>query len=149
MVAQSQQGVALQATHSNTGNYAELGTAGAAIKGTGTNGNAIEAHGDIYVTGAYKGNLGPKGAAPFPRPAYDSGWVNIPEGAYITLDTEMPPPTYNNNNFLIKLRARSDWEIDPTDVNGAYCWIETDNKITIHNDRGAVSQIRVWIWYVQ
>jgi hypothetical protein len=110
MFAQSQQGVGLSAVHSDSGNYAHIGTAAAAIKATGTNGNAIEAYGDVYVEGAYKGNLGPNGAAPFPKPAYDSGWVSVPANTYIDLDTKLPPPTYSNDNFFIKLRARLNYE---------------------------------------
>lgn len=34
-------------------------------------------NGDLYVTGAVRGGLGPNGGAPFPRPAYDSGWVAL------------------------------------------------------------------------
>ena len=41
-------------------------------------GAAIHSDGDLYVTGAYRGDLGAIGGAPFPRPAWDSGWHNIP-----------------------------------------------------------------------
>ena len=37
--------------------------------------------GDLEVTdGAFRGNIGPNDGAPFPRPAYDSGWVSIAVG---------------------------------------------------------------------
>jgi len=42
-------------------------------------GPAIYSEGDLFVTGAFRGNL-PNGGAPFPRPAYDSGWQPIAQG---------------------------------------------------------------------
>jgi hypothetical protein len=150
MFAQSQQGVALSATHSNTGNYAHIGTADAAVKATGTNGNAIEAHGDLYVDGAYKGGIGPNGAAPFPRPAYDSGWVSVPAGTYIDLDTGLAPPTYSNDNFFIVLRARLNYEWQPVNIGtNSNLVILTDNKIRVLNDTGVTWQIKLWVWYVK
>ena len=41
---------------------------------------------DLIVEGAYKGNIGPNNGAPFPRPAYDSGWVSINQDQTITLN---------------------------------------------------------------
>lgn len=43
-------------------------------------GPAIKADGDLVVKGAYRGDIGPNGGAPFPRPAYDSGWQSIAQG---------------------------------------------------------------------
>lgn len=40
----------------------------------------VKADGDLVVSGAYRGNIGPNGGAPFPRPAYDSGWVSMEPG---------------------------------------------------------------------
>jgi len=147
MFAQSQQGVALSATHSDTGNYAHIGTSYAAITATGTNGNAIEAHGDLYVTGAHKGGIGPNGGAPFPRPAYDSGWVNISGNGTVLLDTGLPPPLYSNDNFLINLRGKmNNWEFVP--FAGLQAEIESDNKIEIYNSISAACQFRLQVWYV-
>jgi hypothetical protein len=39
----------------------------------------LTVNGDLSITGgAFRGDLGPTGGAPFPRPAYDSGWLYIP-----------------------------------------------------------------------
>ena len=50
---------------------------------------SLTVNGDIVITnatGAYRGNIGPNHGAPFPRPAYDSGWTNIPcPPNYITI----------------------------------------------------------------
>ncbi len=43
-------------------------------------GPAIYSEGDLLVTGAFRGNIGPNGGAPFPRPAYDSGWQSMAQG---------------------------------------------------------------------
>jgi hypothetical protein len=45
----------------------------------------LEVNGDLVVTGAVRGNLGPNNGAPFPRPAYDSDWITIASGETITL----------------------------------------------------------------
>jgi hypothetical protein len=147
MFAQSQHGVGLSAVHSDTGNYAHIGTSYAALSATGTNGNAIEAHGDLYVTGAHKGGIGPNGGAPFPRPAYDSGWVNISGNGTVLLDTGLPPPLYSNDNFLINLRGKmNNWEFVP--FAGLQAEIESDNKIEIYNSISAACQFRLQVWYV-
>lgn len=47
---------------------------------------AIRAEGDLMVTGgAFRGDISPGGGAPFPRPAWDSGWVPINPGQNIVL----------------------------------------------------------------
>lgn len=43
----------------------------------GGNNFAVKAEGDLVVTGAYRGDIGPNDGAPFPRPAYDSYWRSI------------------------------------------------------------------------
>jgi len=52
---------------------------GNGVHGISANGSAIYSEGDLYVTGAFRGDLGGTGA-PFPRPAYDSGWQSIAQG---------------------------------------------------------------------
>ena len=43
-------------------------------------GPAVFSDGDLYVSGAILGSIGPNDGAPFPRPAYDSGWVALAKG---------------------------------------------------------------------
>jgi len=39
---------------------------------------AVVTSGDVVINdGALRGNIGPNSGAPFPRPAYDSGWVDV------------------------------------------------------------------------
>jgi len=40
----------------------------------------LDVDGDLELTGAYKGHIGPNNGAPFPRPAYDSGFQTIGQG---------------------------------------------------------------------
>jgi hypothetical protein len=53
--------------------------------GTNSPGARLEVNGDLKVTGAYKGNIGPNNGAPFPRPAYDSGWIDGIFMDYVTI----------------------------------------------------------------
>jgi hypothetical protein len=43
----------------------------------GAGGLAIVSEGDLFITGAFKGDIGPNGGASFPRPGYDSGWQSF------------------------------------------------------------------------
>ncbi|NLH16895.1 MAG: LamG domain-containing protein [Phycisphaerae bacterium] len=46
----------------------------------------LEVKGDLRVSGGMRGvNLGPNNGSPFPRPAYDSGWIVVPVGDNLTL----------------------------------------------------------------
>ena len=47
---------------------------------------AVHCEGDLVVTGEYRGKIGPNEGAPFPRPAYDSGWQAVEQGKTITLE---------------------------------------------------------------
>jgi hypothetical protein len=56
--------------------------------GTRTPGAKLGVNGDLKVTGAYKGDISSSSGsdgAPFPRPAYDSGWQTINPGETIEL----------------------------------------------------------------
>jgi hypothetical protein len=65
-----------------------VGTSKVFITATGNsyfNGGNVAIDGDLTVSGAYKGDIGPNNGAPFPRPAYNSGWVAIAQDSTITL----------------------------------------------------------------
>jgi len=52
---------------------------------------AVSATGDLVVNdGAFHGNVGPNGGAPFPRPAYDSGWVEVDRRGSLILEPALP-----------------------------------------------------------
>ena len=71
-------------------------------------GPAVEARGDLVVTGAYRGNIGPNGGAPFPRPAYDSGWFVLERGTITVLTHNLGGSV---DNYVVDLSARwfADW----------------------------------------
>ena len=124
---------------------------GGGVYGSNTGGGpAVYSNGDLYVTGAYRGGIG-NGGAPFPKPAYDSGWqVCYGAGGEITLNTELPPPTYGNNAFFVHLRTRNgqnDMEEAPWHV-GIWYRILTDNRILVHNDNAYGTYVRIQIWYI-
>jgi len=51
---------------------------------------AVVTGGDVVINdGALRGNIGPNNGAPFPRPAYDSGWVDAPQGGYSLLHHDL------------------------------------------------------------
>jgi hypothetical protein len=63
--------------------------------------------GDLYVEGQYHGNIG-QGGAPFPRPAFDSGWIEASEGAIFTLGVSqyLPASTYDRDHFVVDVMTK-------------------------------------------
>ena len=55
------------------------------------------------VTGAYRGEIGPNNGAPFPRPAYDSGWVPLDPAEYLELDHNIGGDV---SNYVIDLQFK-------------------------------------------
>jgi hypothetical protein len=51
------------------------------VRGDATVSGNETVEGDLTVSGAFVGNIGPFHGAPFPRPAYDSGWYEHPPAA--------------------------------------------------------------------
>jgi hypothetical protein len=125
----------------------------------GTNngaGPAVKAEGDLVVTGAYRGDIGPNGGAPFPRPAYDSGWVDINPGQWITFTHNLGG---NPDNYVVELLQQEipgyAWGInnrgigtDTWDGIGA-CWGRLTNaQIEVYraSDDYAADKVRIRIW---
>ena len=69
-------------------------------------GVAIFSEGDLHVTGAFRGDIGPAGGAPFPRPAYDSGWQPIWQNDVITLTHGLGG---NPDNYVVDLQFLDSW----------------------------------------
>jgi hypothetical protein len=120
----------------------------------------LDVNGDLKVTGAYKGNItsssGTDGA-PFPRPAYNSGWRAINKDQALTLTHSIGS---DPDNFVVDLQFASMNGPGRHQVNyggleggagnryGAY-WKElTNNQITVyrHLNDASVDSIRVRIW---
>jgi len=144
----------------------DSGHAGVHGRNTGS-GPAVFAEGSLYVTGPFLGNVGQNAGAPFPRPAYDSGWQQLPDGwASIELDPGLPVGQYNNRNFVIDMQTRSssglttNWGIGGSDeafdhpdwlfTRGVWYVILTDNRIRVvnglHEDYVKTVRVRIWVY---
>ncbi len=85
--------------------------------GTGSPGAKLEVDGDLKVTGAYKGNISSSSGsdgAPFPRPAYDSGWVAVAQNSFLSLTHNIGG---NLDNYVVDLQLESDPLFLPYGVN--------------------------------
>ncbi len=131
--------------------------------GTTNPGEKLEIAGNLMVTGAYKGNISSSSGsdgAPFPRPAYDSGWVAITAGgAGITLthniggnvdnyvvDVQFKSSLYGINNFFYG--GDQFWGGQAMVNRGAIYRDLGTNTIRIQrkSDDNGIEQIRVRIW---
>ncbi len=89
---------------------ATAGVVGAASRGPGLHGRgtvAVLAEGDIDARGALRGRIGSSrgsDGAPFPRPAFDSGWISIADGSTTTLTHDIGGDA---EDYVIDLRFRS------------------------------------------
>jgi hypothetical protein len=136
---------------------------GIGVRGESISGTAVNAEGDLYVTGAYRGNISSSSGsdgAPFPRPAYDSGWFSI--------DKDLNVRTLTHNigkdvdNYVVDMQFKHITADNPGisnkgiggDTTGAlyygFYWRDlTAYSITVQ--RGASEAwgglIRVRIWY--
>ena len=155
----------------DAGVYGANNGAGPAIKAAGrleVTGETI-AEGDVKVSGAFKGNIG-NGGAPFPRPAFESSWVqifdtgdNTSSGATIGVGLYLPPEQYSRDNFVVDLQCKctSQAEDDsycncPGYEGGGDTFKGIRYKILSNNDvaivrgwdvPGSYSKARIRVWY--
>lgn len=120
----------------------------------------LEVNGDLKVTGAYKGDIGPNNGAPFPRPAYDSGLVTIAQGTSVTFTHDIGG---NVDNYVVDMqfyvlsgaatygihnRGLGTSEFDSSTFVGAY-WrslTTSDIVVTREADDYYVREVRIRIW---
>lgn len=125
-------------------------------------GPAIYSEGDLYITGKSYGDVGPSEGGPFPRPAFDSGWIAVTPSTMFTLgvDQFLPTSQYDNDNFFVDMMTKSLGYAGNRYVgNGGDNWwdgthyrIENDNSITVklHDEYDAeVSHVRIRVWYIK
>jgi hypothetical protein len=121
----------------------------------------VYCEGDMVVTGtSYRGTLGKNNGAPFPRPAYDSGWVEIDRGEDISLNHNLGG---DPDNYVVDLQFMYDFpgfqtrhhtgyegpgQADWAYPTGGYWKGLTTGRVTVH--RGAhdnlIDKVRVRIW---
>lgn len=136
---------------------------GRGVEGQSQNGTAVYARGDLAVTGAFRGDLhsasGGDGA-PFPRPAYDSGWRSIGQGDSLTLTHDVggdpddyvvdfsirDPSGYGRHNRAVGGDTRSS-----TTTYGAYYYSLDDDSVILHRtlDDEWTELVRLRIWVVR
>jgi hypothetical protein len=138
------------------------GNAGVRARNEG-GGPAVYCEGDLYVTGAVRGNLGPnQNGASFPRPAWNSGWVPLPHipGHPFTLTHGVGG---NVDDYVIDIQFRDDnWygihQINygtGKDKDGRWAGAEysnlTNQSIDIYRaeDDPWCDEVRVRIWICQ
>jgi len=135
--------------------YVKYGSVGI---GTTSPDTTLHVNGNLKVTGAYTGDIGPDNGAPFPRPAYDSGWITLAQGADTVLTHNIGGDV---DNYFVDLwfkgaAGRHNYayggEIDPAwGYRGAY-WRElTNTQVEVYRnpDDGSITQVRVRIWVYQ
>jgi hypothetical protein len=144
-------------------------SAGPGVHGQSDGGPAVYAEGDLEVTddlevsGAYKGNIRSSSStdgAPFPRPAFDSGWRALGPASSLTFDHEIGG---DPDDYLVDLSVRGDalgrhnrgvgGDVGrTTSLNyGAYWRQLTDESVDVIrlNEDNLVQQVRVRIWVVR
>ncbi len=151
-----------QSRHGTFGVTYSKDTTHAGVYGTNNGaGPAVKADGDLVVTGEYRGNIGPNNGAPFPRPAYDSGWVSIARSEEKLLTHNIGG---NVDNYVVDLQLHSnqygfgincasyggDFYDTGSSVSYEGAWYKelTNESITVFRmalDRRA-ERIRVRIW---
>lgn len=123
--------------------------------GTTNPGAKLDVNGDLRVTGAYKGNIGPNNGAPFPRPAYDSGWTSISKNQVITFNHGIGG---NADDYFVDLCFESTMYGRHHKRYGGYTYSDafmgaywsqlTNTQIKVHRfgDDVDIEQVRVRIW---
>jgi len=153
-----------QSRHGTVGVTSSQNTEHAGVYGTNNGaGPAMKADGDLVVTGEYRGNIGPNNGAPFPKPAYDSGWVGIAQGEVKTLthniggnvDNYVVDFQLHSNQYGFGINNRSyggdDLDTGQTVIyDGAWFMRLTNQSIDVnrnHFDRRAEKvRVRIWVY---
>ncbi len=106
---------------------------------------SVEVDNDLIVTGAYKGTIGPNNGAPFPRPAYDSGWQSIDAGVPLGIVHDVGGDI---NDYVIDMQVNggtSDRYLDPDEI---YWDSLTATTMAVYRTPGntTISTVRIRIW---
>jgi hypothetical protein len=138
------------------------GAAGLHANNTGGNTDAIAIYseGDIYATGAFRGNLGSGGGAPFPRPAYDSGWKTINTCQSVSV-IQFSGSEYVVARAVVDLQTSRDGQVfsnegvggfgedNDSPSHGIHYRFEADKtlRVTRHCDDARFPYYRVRVWF--
>ncbi len=139
-------------------------TYGVGVEGNSRDGIAVSAEGDLYVSGAYRGDISSSSGddgAPFPPPAYDSGWISIELDEEKTLRHNIGGTV---DNYVVDMQCKdvdASWGISNYGVGGdlrssfsgvgAYYHKLTTQSITVgRQDEAYVPdriRIRIWVYW--
>ncbi|UCC29651.1 MAG: hypothetical protein JSU86_15780 [Phycisphaerales bacterium] len=104
----------------------------------------LELSGDLVVHGAVRGTLGPNNGSPFPRPAYDSGWVEIAAGGTEVLEHNIGVDPYY---FVVDLQCGVLIAMGKDDGDGIGWFIFNTTEIEVWAASDTMcSSVRVRIW---
>lgn len=116
---------------------------------TGTLGGSdygVKSEGDLVVEGetaAFRGNIGPNCGATFPRPAYDSGWVEgtVDGSSWQTFNHGIGG---NIENYVVEAWERDNLlRIYPT----GYMNLTSDSIVVrIEGDVAYSGRVRIWVY---
>lgn len=130
---------------------------------TTTPSTELDVNGTLRVTGAFVGNKGPNNGAPFPRPAYDSGWLTITAGQTLVRTHNIGVDV---NKYFVDLQFQESGGLginqrgiggdarrpfDGLTYRGAYWHNLTTTTVSITRwpDDLNVDQVRVRIWFIE
>ena len=127
-----------------------------AVCGWASTDAAVKADGDLVVTGEYRGEHGPNHGAPFPRPAFDSGWMSVAAGEELAITHGIGGDV---NSYVVDLTFRSEngifnagigGDVTGSSMRGA-AWTGLTNsviKVRRAAEDGVIDAMRVRIWVV-
>ena len=100
---------------------------------------------DLVVTGAYKGTIGPNDGAPFPRPAYDSGWQSIDAGVPLGIVHDVGGDI---NDYVIDMQVNGSTSNRYLDSDEIYWDSLTATSMAVYRVPGntTISTVRIRIW---
>lgn len=124
-------------------------------------GPAVYSEGDLYVTGKNYGNVGPSAGAPFPRPAFDSGWIAVTPPTIFDLgvDQFLPTSSYDNDNFVVDMMTKVNgwagnlwvgWGDESAYQYTRYrIWNDNSFGIFVSEHDPPITHVRVRVWYIR
>lgn len=128
-------GANLAATSGNVGIGTTNPTGKLEVAGT------VHVRNDLVVTGAYRGTIGPNNGAPFPRPAYDSGWAVTQGEGNVTLLHNIGGYVAN---YVVDVQRKSP-DRGVMSVGSAYRNL-TSNSIEVIRPNTGWVRVRIWVY---
>jgi len=104
----------------------------------------VKSEGDLVVDGndaAFRGTIGPNNGAPFPRPAYDSGWV-AGSGGFVTLFHNIGG---NVNNYVVDTQSKVPGRGIMT-YTGPYENLTTNSVMIYGSSPESFCRLRIWVY---